>query len=62
MNNPIFKYRVLSFFMAIFVYASLIMMSTIDHNNYFYLSALIVCWAITLFSTYKYFWLIRERN
>lgn len=62
MGNHIFEYRFISFIMAIVVYAVLVMMSTINHNNYFYLSALIVCWTITLFSTYKYFWLLRERH
>lgn len=62
MNNSIYEYRFLSFIIATLVYAVLIIYTPLLSNNVFYFSALLVAWAITLFSTYKYFWMIRGRK
>lgn len=62
MNNPIERYRFFSFIMAIAVYAGLIIIIPICTTNKLYFSALVVAWAVTLFSTYKYFWMLRERK
>lgn len=62
MNNFIYRYRFLSFILAIVVYAILILGTVLEKGNFIYFPLLVVAWAITLFSTYKYFWLLKEGN
>lgn len=62
MDNFIYRYRFLSFILAIVVYAILTLGINLKIANPLYFPLLVITWIITLFSTYKYFWLLKGGN